>query len=105
MVLKVTKAALQQLSNINTQNTLIKVFVSSGGCSGVEWKMQQIHKSNIDKRDEIINDHLVVDAMSVFHLLGSQLDYQTSLKASEFIINNPNAHHKCGCGKSFSVNT
>lgn len=103
MVIKVTSQAFAQLAKINKPHEYIKLFVSSGGCSGVQWGFKPIAKESIHPRDEVVNEHLVVDSVSVFHLLNSVLDYQTSLKASEFIISNPNASHQCGCGKSFSV--
>ena len=104
MVLKITSNAMMQLKQIFKQDHIIKVFVSSGGCSGVQWNMKHIPINEINKSDEQVNKYLVVDSVSVFHLLGSTLDYNRSLKASEFIINNPNAVHSCGCGKSFSTN-
>ena len=100
---KITKHALVQLSRICKPSEYIKLFVTSGGCSGIQWGMKPISKNNVHAQDIVVNRHLVVDHMSEFHLLGSVLDYQTSLKASEFIISNPNANHQCGCGKSFNV--
>ena len=103
MVIKVTSQAYAQLAKINKPREYIKLFVSSGGCSGIQWGLTPVAKESIHSRDEVVNEHLVVDNVSVFHLLNSELDYKTSLKASEFIISNPNASHQCGCGKSFTV--
>ena len=103
MVIKVTSQAFAQLAKINKPHEYIKLFVSSGGCSGIQWGLSSVSKGSIHVRDEVVNEHLVVDSISVLHLLNSVLDYHTSLKASEFIISNPNASHQCGCGKSFGV--
>lgn len=103
MVIKVTSNAFKQLARIKEPNKYIKICVSSGGCSGIQWNIDHIETSQINKNDEIINEHLIVDQYSVFHLLGSVLDYNSSLKAAEFTLNNPNANHSCGCGKSFSI--
>ncbi|HAB06799.1 MAG TPA: iron-sulfur cluster insertion protein ErpA, partial [Alcanivorax sp.] len=46
---------------------------------------------------------LLVDAMSIQYLDGSQVDYEQGLMGSRFIVNNPNAATTCGCGSSFSV--
>ena len=101
MVIKLTQTAITQLAKIQKPNNFLKLFVSSGGCSGVQWELK--HADLLHKNDEKVSDHLVVDHMSVFHLLGSVLDYQITLKASEFVLKNPNAQHACGCGKSFSL--
>jgi iron-sulfur cluster insertion protein len=38
------------------------------------------------------------------YMIGSILDYQDELMASQFIIENPNANGTCGCGSSFNIN-
>ena len=103
MVIKITQSALKQLTKISKPEQYVKLYVSSGGCNGIQWNLQHVCKSKVNNLDEKVNEHLVVDGMSVFHLVGSILDYSTSLKASEFIIDNPNANSACGCGKSFSI--
>ena len=62
--------------------------------------------------DEAVNDDdtivekdgvtLLVDAMSIQYLDGSQVDYD-GLMGSRFVVSNPNAATTCGCGSSFSV--
>ena len=46
---------------------------------------------------------LVVDAMSLQYLDGSEVDYREGLQGSQFLVNNPNATTTCGCGSSFSL--
>ena len=46
---------------------------------------------------------LLVDAMSFQYLTGSEIDYKEDVEGAQFIIRNPNAKTKCGCGSSFSV--
>ena len=45
---------------------------------------------------------LLVDAMSLDLLKGSEVDYQSSLQGESFVIHNPNAGSTCGCGQSFT---
>jgi iron-sulfur cluster insertion protein len=37
------------------------------------------------------------------YLMGATIDYKQELMSSSFVINNPNATSKCGCGSSFGV--
>jgi iron-sulfur cluster assembly accessory protein len=103
MVIQVTPIALKQISKIIKPGKVIKICVTSGGCSGFQWNMNFIEPKEVHKNDEVVHKVLVVDRHSVFHLLGSVLDFSSSLKATEFTISNPNANHSCGCGKSFSI--
>lgn len=103
MVLNVTQNALRELAKISKPHKYIKIFVSSGGCNGIQWNMTHVAKNKLESKDEKVNSYLVVDGISVFHLLGSTLDYKKSLKASEFTLSNPNAAGSCGCGKSFNI--
>jgi iron-sulfur cluster assembly accessory protein len=44
---------------------------------------------------------ILVDKDSVDMLRGAEIDYIDNLNDSGFKVNNPNAKHGCGCGKSF----
>ena len=44
-----------------------------------------------------------VDPKSYLYLMGSELDYEETLMASGFKLQNPNVKTACGCGESFSV--
>tara|TARA_B110000977_G_scaffold193152_1_gene267719 strand:- start:6313 stop:6627 length:315 start_codon:yes stop_codon:yes gene_type:complete len=103
MVIRITQSALNQLKKHTMCGYISQIYVSSGGCSGIKWDITNIPTSKITENDELVNEYLVVEGNSIYHLLGSILDYKVSLKASEFIITNPNANHSCGCGKSFTT--
>ena len=47
--------------------------------------------------------HMLVDALSVQYLAGSEVDYLEGLQGARFVVNNPNAVSTCGCGSSFAV--
>jgi iron-sulfur cluster assembly accessory protein len=46
---------------------------------------------------------VVVDGLSVMHILGSTMDFVEDRLRAEFVFTNPNAKGTCGCGESFSV--
>jgi len=45
---------------------------------------------------------VLVDAMSMQYISGSEIDYKDDLSGSQFVIKNPKAETTCGCGSSFS---
>lgn len=45
----------------------------------------------------------VVDARSIFYLMGVTLDFADGLLQRGFTFRNPNATRTCGCGHSFAV--
>ena len=57
--------------------------------------------------DDLVIEHgparVVVDAVSLDLLSGSELDYTDELMGSHFAVRNPNAKSACGCGTSFSL--
>ncbi len=44
----------------------------------------------------------IIDFESLQYLKGCTVDYVEDLTKSSFVINNPNAKAKCGCGNSFT---
>ncbi len=96
------KKAAELLAANNKENSAIRVFVKSGGCSGYTYGMA------IDDRslegDTIFEDRgvkIVVDKMSLPLLKGSELDYIENMMGGGFNVNNPQATSSCGCGHSF----
>lgn len=82
----------------------LRVFVSGGGCSGLQYGFA--FEESVGEDDTIVITDgvtLMVDAASLSYLVGAEIDYQEGLEGSRFIIRNPNASASCGCGSSFSV--
>ena len=46
---------------------------------------------------------VLIDAISVPYMDGSEIDFVDDLIGQSFQIKNPNATASCGCGTSFSV--
>ena len=80
------------------------MYITGGGCAGFSYGFTFDEAVNEDDTAVAREDvTLLVDAMSIQYLDGSQVDYEQGLMGSRFIVNNPNAATTCGCGSSFSV--
>jgi len=92
------------LSEENTPNLKLRIFVSGGGCSGFQYGFTFDENQNDDDfvvdQDEV---SLLVDAHSMQYLTGTVIGYKTSLMGSQFEIKNPAATSTCGCGSSFAA--
>jgi iron-sulfur cluster insertion protein len=92
------------LAEESNPNLKLRMFVSGGGCSGMQYGFTFEEEVNEDDFDlEFDGIHLLIDAMSSQYLQGAEVDYTESLQGSQFSIKNPNAQTSCGCGSSFSV--
>lgn len=82
----------------------LRVFVTGGGCSGLQYGFTFDEVTNED--DTILEKngvHLLIDPMSYQYLTGAEIDYTEGLEGAQFVIKNPGATSTCGCGSSFSV--
>jgi len=83
----------------------LRIFVQGGGCSGFSYGFTWDWEKNEDDFEFSINEKIqvLVDAMSMQYLQGATIKYKTELMGSNFVIENPNATNKCGCGSSFAI--
>jgi len=80
----------------------LRVFVSGGGCSGMQYGMAlEGQPRETDHRFAFGGVDVVVDPISMEYLTGSTIDYIDDLMGGGFKIDNPNAVAACGCGHSF----
>jgi len=80
----------------------LRVFVSGGGCSGMQYGMSL--EENIRAEDlikEVDGVKVVIDEVSINYLRGAIVDFVDDVMGSGFKIENPNATSACGCGSSF----
>ena len=106
-VLSVSEAAAKRLQGMMREKELegygLRVFVSGGGCSGLQYGMT--FDDEVREGDTSWDAHglrLVVDPISANYLRGASIDYQSdNMLAGAFKIDNPNAVASCGCGHSF----
>lgn len=105
-VLFVTPAAVNTIRTLLEQRNIpgyaLRVFVSGGGCSGMQYGMRfEQGPSDFDAVVETDGIRLVIDPTSLMYLQGSTIDFVDSLMGGGFRIENPNAISSCGCGHSF----
>lgn len=88
------------------ENTVLRIGILAGGCSGYQYKLGFDTKDSIDEsKDQISEQHgvqVAVDKRSALHLDGTTLDFFDGLEKRGFTFNNPNVTKTCGCGNSFS---
>lgn len=107
-VLIVTPAAVAKIKELlvarNIPNHALRVFVSGGGCSGLQYGMAfEGNPQEYDTLVEVDGVRLVVDPTSLMYIGGATIDYVDSLMGGGFRIDNPNAVSTCGCGTSFKT--
>ena len=103
-----TEAAIDHLRGIlddqSDFNLRLRVYVAGGGCSGLQYGMAL--DTELDPDDSVFEYSgipVVLGAMDVKYLNGSEVDFVVSPMGGGFKVNNPNAVKACGCGSSFSV--
>jgi iron-sulfur cluster assembly protein len=82
----------------------LRVGVKNGGCAGMEYTMEFAkEKQPFDEVVEQDGAKVLIEAKALMFLLGTQMDYQTSVLKSGFVFNNPNQVSACGCGESVEI--
>ncbi len=85
--------------------TVLRVGVAGGGCSGFQYSLGFDNASDAAK-DDVSEQHgikVAVDKRSMLYLDGTTLDFIDGLERRGFDFKNPNAVKSCGCGSSFSA--
>lgn len=86
-------------------DSLLRVFVVGGGCSGYQYGMSIA--PSIEDGDEVVDledgVRVVIDQESKPMIAGAEIDYVEDLMKSGFTIYNPNAVSSCACGSSFQA--
>ncbi len=105
-LITMTPAATTVIANLLQQRNIpdyyLRVFVSGGGCSGLQYGMAfEAQPQEYDKVVMIDNVRVVIDPTSIIYLQGAVIDFVDGLIGGGFRIDNPNAVSSCGCGTSF----
>jgi len=106
--IKLTESAVKMVQDLLRQKNVpdhgLRVFVSGGGCSGMQYGMALEEEPRAyDNVVESNGVRVFVDPTSMMYLSGVTIDYVDSLMGGGFSIENPNAASSCGCGHSFKA--
>jgi iron-sulfur cluster assembly accessory protein len=102
-----TERAARQIGKIlgsEPSGAMLRLSVLGGGCSGFQYKFD-VERDKADDDTAIVRDGItmLVDAVSLEYLAGSEVDFVDDLIGASFKVNNPKAKASCGCGTSFSL--
>ena len=100
-IVNITDNAAEKVKTLLAQegeeDLALRIGVRPGGCSGFQY--------SIYFDDEVFETkgvRVLIDAMSVPYIVGSEFDYVDGLMGAGFAVNNPNVQGGCGCGSSFT---
>ena len=102
-----TERAARQIGKIlgsEPSGAMLRLSVLGGGCSGFQYKFD-VERERADDDVSIVRDGvtMLIDAVSLEYLAGSEVDFVDDLIGASFKVNNPKAKASCGCGTSFSL--
>jgi len=106
-LITLTETAAEKLAGIMDEKGVrethgLRVFVSGGGCSGLQYGMTFDNNPRaVDHVFEQRGLRVIIDPQSLNYMAGAEIDYVDSLMGGGFHIENPNAVSSCGCGHSF----
>jgi len=120
-MLQISLSAAKEIKRIQENklepDTLLKLTIISGGCSGFFYQLQMDSKNNIQNIDEYRSSlkntgvhflelngvEILVDETSWQYVENLKIDYAEDLMGGGFRFNNPLAKDICGCGMSFAI--
>lgn len=79
----------------------LRIGVKKGGCAGMEYTME--YASDVSPLDAVVEQdgaRVMIAPLAQMFLIGTEIDYQSTLLESGFRFNNPNVVESCGCGES-----
>jgi iron-sulfur cluster assembly accessory protein len=103
----VSERAVRRIGEIlkgEAPGAMLRVSVEGGGCSGFQYKFD-IDRAKAADDLVIARDGatVLIDAISVGYMAGSEIDFVDDLIGASFKVKNPKATAACGCGTSFSL--
>ncbi|WP_414561981.1 MULTISPECIES: HesB/IscA family protein [unclassified Anabaena] len=106
-MIHLSQAAVSEIERLHLKhqpNSLLRLTVKLGGCSGLFYDMSFDEDVKIDDRVMEINGiKVIIDTESFDYLNGLALDYSEDLIGGGFRFHNPQAIATCSCGNSFST--
>jgi iron-sulfur cluster assembly protein len=101
-----TTSAREHVSKLLAERNMLdhglRVFVSGGGCSGMQYGMAlEAEPREFDTIVEADGVKVFLDPTSLMYVRGASIDYVDNLMGGGFSIDSPQAVASCGCGHSF----
>ncbi len=101
--LTLTPAAARQIARLMARDggAGLRIGVKKGGCAGMEYTMDYV--ADVNPLDAVVDQdgaRVLIAPMAQMFLIGTEIDYETSLLESAFRFRNPNVAESCGCGES-----
>jgi len=88
---------------MTSERSALRVGLKKGGCAGMEYTMDIVDAvGENDMLIEVGGARVVLAPTVQMFLIGTRIDYETSLLESGFSFKNPNVASACGCGESVS---
>jgi iron-sulfur cluster assembly protein len=106
-LMQLSDAAAARLSSLyagGQAGRLLRIAVSTKGCSGMSYEMDWVDQAG--PADEVVTSRgltVLVDRKASLFLIGTVMDYKTDKLTAGFTFENPNEKGRCGCGESFHV--
>lgn len=106
-LMQLTEAAAARLASLyagGEAGRLLRIAVSTKGCSGMSYEMSWVNAPG--PQDEVVTSNgltVLVDRKASLFLIGTTMDYQVDRLTAGFTFENPNEKGRCGCGESFHV--
>jgi iron-sulfur cluster assembly protein len=106
-LMQLTDAAAARLAALyagGEAGKLLRISVSTKGCSGMSYEMNWVESPT--PQDEVVTAQgltVLVDRKASLFLIGTTMDYKTDKLTAGFTFENPNEKGRCGCGESFHV--
>lgn len=82
----------------------LRLGVKRRGCNGLSYTLN--YQETEDPKLIHMLQHGVnvyVEPMALFHVVGTEMDWEETELSSEFTFTNPNSTGECGCGESFTT--
>lgn len=105
-IFTLTENAMTRIDKLLQQDPgVFRISVDKAGCSGWKYVVEIAAAPHAnDKEIKIQHLKIYLDGSSLKFLKGAQLDcVKKTLGTWQWIFNNPNVNHGCGCGESFST--
>jgi iron-sulfur cluster assembly accessory protein len=105
---RLSDAALAQVKEVikaqGFEGYFFSIRVVPAGCSGLGYDLNLVKEAKPnDLTWEQDGVRITTDALSSKYLLGTTVDYLTTVTGAGFKFENPNAKSSCGCGTSFTT--